>query len=120
MTLTSTKFVFFIVLVQLPWLLWRLEVSIDVYGEKWELSIFVVSLGIFEYYFYMKIGWMVGFFIRSLRQSFRLKFLKCVYLGNHLSETIHIWTKVTHEGWNLAHDFGLLGPCPGAGLEVKI
>ena len=54
MTLTSTKFVFFIVLVQLLWLLWQLEVSI-VHGEKWELSISVVSLGIFEFYFYMNI-----------------------------------------------------------------
>ena len=51
MTLTSTKFVFFIVLVQLLWLLWQLEVSIVLYGEKWELSISVVSLGIFEFYF---------------------------------------------------------------------
>ena len=41
----------FIVLVQLLWLLWQLEVSIVLYGEKWELSISVVSLGIFEYYF---------------------------------------------------------------------
>ena len=55
MTLTSTKFVFFIVLVQLLWLLWQLEVSIVLYGEKWELSISVVSLGIFEFYFYMNI-----------------------------------------------------------------
>ena len=51
MTLTSTKFVFFIVLVQLLWLIWQLEVSIVLYGEKWELSISVVSLGIFEFYF---------------------------------------------------------------------
>ena len=50
---------------------------------------------------------LVGLFVRSLRQSFWLKFLKCVYLGNHLSEIIHIWTKVTHEGWDSAHDFGL-------------
>ena len=55
MTLTSTKFVFFIVLVQLLWLLWQLEVSIVLYGEKWELSISVVSLGIFEFCFYMNI-----------------------------------------------------------------
>ena len=45
----------FIVLVQLLWLLWQLEVSIVLYGEKWELSIPVVSLGIFEFYFYMNI-----------------------------------------------------------------
>ena len=49
-----------------------------------------------------------------------MKFLKYVFLCNHLSEIIHIWTKVTHEGWDSAHDFGPLGPCPGAGLEVKI
>ena len=45
----------FIVIVQLLWLLWQLEVSIVLYGEKWELSISVVSMGIFEFYFYMNI-----------------------------------------------------------------
>ena len=28
--------------------------------------------------------------------------------------------KVTNEGWDSAHDFGPLGLCPRAGLEVKI
>ena len=49
------KVCFFIVLVQLLWLLRQLEVSIVLYGEKWELSISVVSLWIFEFYFYMNI-----------------------------------------------------------------
>ena len=68
----------------------------------------------------MLVSWLVGLFVRSIRQSLWLKFLKCVYLGNHLSEIIHIWTKVTHGGWDSAHDFGPLGPYPGAGLVVKI
>ena len=46
-----------------------------------------------------------------------MKFLKCVYLGNHLSEIIHIWTKVTHEGWDSAHDFGPLGAIPRGGAR---
>ena len=46
-----------------------------------------------------------------------MKFLKCVYLGNHLSEIIHIWIKVTHEGWDSAHDFGLLGAMPRGGAR---
>ena len=41
-------------IVQLLWLLWQLEVYIVLYGEKWKLST-VVSLGIFEFYFYMNI-----------------------------------------------------------------
>ena len=48
-----------------------------------------------------------------------MKFLKCVYLGNHLSEIIHIWTKVTHEGWDSVHDFGPLGAMPRGGARGK-
>ena len=46
-----------------------------------------------------------------------MKFLKCVYLGNHLSEIIHIWTKVTHEGWDSVHDFVPLGAMPQGGAR---
>ena len=37
------------------WLLWQLEVSIDLYGEKWKLAFSVVRLGIFEFCFYINV-----------------------------------------------------------------
>ena len=43
-----------------------------------------------------------------------------VYLTNHISESIHIWTIDTLEGWLSFHDSSPQGPCPGMGLEVKI
>ena len=43
-----------------------------------------------------------------------------VYLTNHSSESIHIWTIGTLEGRLSFHDSSLQGPCPGVGLEVKI
>ena len=43
-----------------------------------------------------------------------------VYLSNYSSESIHIWTIVTLEGWHSLHDHGPQGPCPGVGPEVKI
>ena len=54
--------------------------------------------------------------VKVLRQSFS----SGVYLSNYLSESIHIWTIVTLEGWHSFHDPGPQGPCPGVGLEVKI
>ena len=54
--------------------------------------------------------------VKVLRQSFS----SGVYLSNYLSESIHIWTIVTLEGWHSLHDLGPQGPCPGVGLEVKI
>ena len=54
--------------------------------------------------------------VKVLRQSFS----SGVYLSNYLSESIHIWTIVTLEGWHSLHDPGPQGPCPGMGLEVKI
>ena len=51
-----------------------------------------------------------------------LKFLKWVYLTNHSSESIHIWTIGTLEGWLSFRDSWTQGPCPGGGgggLEVK-
>ena len=36
-------------------LLWQLEVSIDLYGEKWKLAFSVVRLGIFEFCFYINV-----------------------------------------------------------------
>ena len=40
----------------------------------------------------------------ELLQSFTLKFLKWVYLTNHSSESIHIWTIATLEGRLSFHD----------------
>ena len=54
--------------------------------------------------------------VKVLRQSFS----SGVYLSNYLSESIHIWTIVTLEGWHSLHDPRPQGPCPGVGLEVKI
>ena len=42
-----------------------------------------------------------------------------VYLTNHSSESIHIWTIGTLEGRLSFHDSSLQGLCPGMGLEVK-
>ena len=56
------------------------------------------------------------FCVKVLRQSFS----GGVYLSNYSSESIHIWTIVTLEGWHSLHDHGPQGPCPGVGLEVKI
>ena len=57
-----------------------------------------------------------GICVKVLRQSFS----SGVYLSNYSSESIHIWTIVTLEGWHSLHDHGPRGPCPGVGLEVKI
>ena len=57
-----------------------------------------------------------GICVKVLRQSFS----SGVYLSNYSSESIHIWTIVTLEGWHSLHDHGPQGPCPGVGLEVKI
>ena len=57
-----------------------------------------------------------GICIKVLRQSFSCG----VYLSNYSSESIHIWTIVTLEGWHSLHDLGPQGPCPGVGPEVKI
>ena len=46
--------------------------------------------------------------------------LSGVYLTNHSSESIHIWTIGTLEGRLSFHDSSPQGPCPGVGLEVKI
>ena len=43
-----------------------------------------------------------------------------VYLTNHSSESIHIWTIGTLDGRLSFHDSSPQGPCPGVGLEVKI
>ena len=40
-----------------------------------------------------------------------------VYLTNHSSKSIHIWTL---KGWLSFHDSSPHGLCPGVGLEVKI
>ena len=39
-----------------------------------------------------------------------------VYLSNHSSESIHIWTIGTLEGRLSFHDSSPQGPCPGVGL----
>ena len=45
--------------------------------------------------------------------------LECI-LTNHSSESIHIWTIGTLEGWLSFHDSSPYSPCPRVGLEVKI
>ena len=37
------------------WLLLQLEVTIDLYGEKWKLAFSVVRLGIFEFCFHINV-----------------------------------------------------------------
>ena len=67
-------------------------------------------------------------YVRSYFRPFRgitLKVLHAsnssgVYLTNHSSESIHIWTTGTLEGQLSFHDSLPQGPCPGMGLEVKI
>ena len=51
-----------------------------------------------------------------LRQSFS----SGVYLSNYLSESIHIRTIVTLEGWHSLYDPRPQGPCPRVGLEGLI
>ena len=55
-------------------------------------------------------------FFTELRESFS----SGVYLKNHSSESIHIWTIGTLEGGLSFHDSWPQGPCPRVGLEVKI
>ena len=74
----------------------------------------------------------VRMFVRSFVRSYflpsrgicvkvlRLSFSSGVCLSNYSSESIHIWTIVTLEGWHSLHYHGPQGPCPGVGLEVKI
>ena len=57
-----------------------------------------------------------GICVKVLRQSFS----SGVYLSNYISESIHIRTIVTLEGWHSIHDHGPQCPCPRVGLEVKI
>ena len=74
-------------------------------------------------------------FIRSFFHSFVLPSPACswnyfkvlrasnssgVYLTNHSSESIHIWTIGTLEGRLSFHGSSPQGLCPGVGLEVKI
>ena len=47
-----------------------------------------------------------GICVKVLRQSFSCG----VYLSNYSSESIHIWTIVTLEGWQSLHDHGPQGP----------
>ena len=49
----------------------------------------------------------------------RLSFSSGVYLSNYPSESIHIWTIVTLEGWHSLHDHGPQGPCPDWGQRSK-
>ena len=55
-------------------------------------------------------------YFKVLRQSFS----SGVYLTNHSSESIPLWTIGTLEGQLSFHDSWPQGPCPGMGLEVKI
>ena len=53
-----------------------------------------------------------GICIKVLRQSF----CSGVYLSNYLSESIHIWTIVTLEGWHSLHNPGPRGGARGQNL----
>ena len=48
------------------------------------------------------------------------KFSSSSYLYNHLSESIHAWTKGTLYVWLSLHNIGSLGPCPGGGIGQKL
>ena len=56
----------------------------------------------------------------TLRQSFIFKFSKSSYLDSHSSESIHLRTIGTLEGWLSFHISWPQGWCPRVGLEVKI
>ena len=59
----------------------------------------------------------------TLHWSFICKIFNSWYLGNHSSESIHVWNMGTLEGSHSFHDSWLhdsQGPCSGVGLEVKI
>ena len=49
-----------------------------------------------------------------------LKFSRISYLGNHLSESIHAWTKGSLYGWLSLNNIGPLGPCPDGGRGEKL
>ena len=77
------------------------------------------------YSFHLSVRLFVCSFLHTSfrRVEFASKFCVKVsqaYLSNYLSESIHIWTIVTLEGWHSLHDHGPQGSCPGVGLEVKI
>ena len=57
---------------------------------------------------------------RNYFKVLRLSNLRGVYLANHSSESIHIWTISTLEGRLSCHDSSPQGPCPGVGLDIKI
>ena len=77
------------------------------------------------YSFCLSVRMFVRSFILPFRswnyfKVLRYNFSSVVYLSNHSSESIHIWTIDTLEGRLLFHDSWPQGPCPRVGLEVKI
>ena len=82
-----------------------------VYSFRLSVRLFVRYMFVCLYFRHVR-----GICVKVLRQSFS----SGVYLSNYLSESIHIWTIVTLEGWHSLYDPGPHGPCPWVGLEVKI
>ena len=96
-------------------------------------KIFIYTPGIYAEGYTVFVFLFVRTYVRSYVRSFIVpsrswnyfKVLRAsnssgVYLTNHYSESIHIWTIGTLEGRLSFHDSSSQGPCPGVGLEVKI
>ena len=49
-----------------------------------------------------------------------LKFSRSSYLDNHLSKSIHTWSKGTLYGWLSFHNIGPLCPCPDGARGQKL
>ena len=102
---------FYIVKLGCTWiyfiLLYPRHLCRGVYSFRLSVSLFVRS--------YVR-SFVRGICVKVLRQSFS----SGVYLRNYSSESIHIWTIVTLEGWHSLYDHGPQGPCPGVGPEVSI
>ena len=54
-------------------------------------------------------------YFKVLRKATRVEYISPATR----SESIHIWTIGTLEGWLLSHDSSPQGPCPEVGLEDK-
>ena len=73
-----------------------------IYAEVYIVFVFPF-ICLFVHYFVSSFICDSVLFVELLR-SFALKFLKWVYLTNHSSESIHIWTIGTLEGQLSFHD----------------
>ena len=102
---------------------------IPIYAEGYIVFVFLFVRSFVRTYVRSFVRSFVRLFVRSFVLPSRswnyFKVLRSsnssgVHLTNHPSESIQFWTIGTLEGRLSSHDSSLQGPCPGAGLEVKI